>query len=167
MLIQAVTLAIIEGVPGQRKGVDDMNEDLHNLKLLSLFHYVFGSMVAFFAFVPIIYVVMGMLAIYIPHSFDFEGETIPAFIGSILIILGTGLIVLGWALSACIIIAGRYLARQRHYMFCVVMAAIECIFMPFGTVLGVFTIIMLSRPAVQELFEQAAAQTSTSGSSRA
>jgi hypothetical protein len=32
------------------------------------------------------------------------------------------------------------------------MAAISCIFMPFGTVLGVFTIIVLLRPSVKELF---------------
>jgi hypothetical protein len=31
-------------------------------------------------------------------------------------------------------------------------AGIECIFIPFGTVLGVFTIIVLMRPTVKELF---------------
>ena len=32
------------------------------------------------------------------------------------------------------------------------MAAISCAFMPFGTVLGVFTLIVLLRPGVKELF---------------
>jgi hypothetical protein len=32
------------------------------------------------------------------------------------------------------------------------MAGIECIFMPVGTVLGVFTIIVLMRDSVKELF---------------
>jgi len=41
-----------------------------------------------------------------------------------------------------------------------VMAAIECIFMPFGTVLGVFTIVVLARPSVKEMFELNAAPTS-------
>jgi hypothetical protein len=134
-----------------------MNEDLQYLKLLSIFHYVFGAMVALFAFIPIIYVVMGMLAFYIPGPLHFESESMPAFIGLLFIIFGAGLIILGWAFSACSIIAGRYLARQRYYLFCVVMAAIECICIPFGTVLGVFTIIVLSRPSVRELFEQNAA----------
>jgi hypothetical protein len=141
----------------QRRGrIDDMDEDLQYLKLLSVFHYVFGGMAALFAFIPIIYVVVGMLAFYIPGPRNFDSEAMPAFIGWILIIIGTGLIVLEWAFSACIIIAGRYLARQAHYMFCMVMAAIECIFMPFGTVLGVFTIVLLARPSVKELFEQTA-----------
>ena len=37
-------------------------------------------------------------------------------------------------------------------MYCLVVAAVECIFMPFGTVLGVFTIIVLMRPGVKERF---------------
>ena len=36
------------------------------------------------------------------------------------------------------------------------MAATMCLFMPFGTVLGVFTIIVLMRPSVKPLFDQAA-----------
>jgi hypothetical protein len=32
------------------------------------------------------------------------------------------------------------------------MAGIECMFMPFGTVLGVFTIITLTREPVKQLF---------------
>jgi hypothetical protein len=42
-------------------------------------------------------------------------------------------------------------------MFCLVMASITCMFMPFGTVLGVFTLIVLMRPSVKPLFEGQAA----------
>jgi hypothetical protein len=50
------------------------------------------------------------------------------------------------------IIAGRLLQRQRGYNFCVFVAAVSCIQMPLGTVLGVFTLIVLLRPSVKELF---------------
>jgi hypothetical protein len=33
-----------------------------------------------------------------------------------------------------------------------VIAAVECIFFPFGTVLGVLTIIVLMRPSIKSLF---------------
>jgi len=66
--------------------------------------------------------------------------------------MATVAITLGWTLAVFIIIAGRCLAKRKHYMFCLVIAAISCIFMPFGTVLGVFTIIVLMRPSVKELF---------------
>jgi hypothetical protein len=32
------------------------------------------------------------------------------------------------------------------------MTALSCVFFPFGTVLGVFTIIVLARPSFRELF---------------
>ena len=131
-----------------------MNEDLQYLKLLSIFHYVVGGLAALFSFIPAIYVAIGMLSVCIPSSFEGQGEAMPLFVGWIFIIIGAVLMVIGWAFSACIIIAGRSLARRVHYFFCMVMAAIECIFMPFGTVLGVFTIVVLVRPSVKEMFKQ-------------
>jgi hypothetical protein len=38
------------------------------------------------------------------------------------------------------------------------MACIECLFIPFGTILGVFTIIVLSRESVKTLFAIAASE---------
>ena len=49
-------------------------------------------------------------------------------------------------------VAGRRLAQRRSYMFCMVMAGVACMLTPVGTVLGVFTIIVLNRPSVRRLF---------------
>ena len=38
---------------------------------------------------------------------------------------------------------GRFIARCKYYTFCFVMAAVESLFMPFGTVLAVFTLVVL------------------------
>jgi hypothetical protein len=62
-------------------------------------------------------------------------------------------ILAGWSLAICLLIAGSYLTSRKHYTFCLVIAAISCMLMPFGTVLGVFTIIVLMRPSVKEMFE--------------
>lgn len=53
----------------------------------------------------------------------------------------------------CTFISGRCLARRRNRLFSFVMAAFLCMFMPFGTVLGIFTIIVLSRESVKRLYE--------------
>ncbi len=37
-------------------------------------------------------------------------------------------------------------------MFCLIVAGIECLLMPYGTVLGVFTIMVLMRESVKERF---------------
>ena len=64
-----------------------------------------------------------------------------------------GLFILaGWIFAGCLIAAGRHLQQRRRHTFCLVMAAVACMFMPFGTVLGVFSIIVLIRPSVKELF---------------
>jgi hypothetical protein len=50
---------------------------------------------------------------------------------------------------------GRYLRLRRKRMFSFVMACILCMFMPFGTVLGIITIVMLSRDSVRRLYGDA------------
>jgi hypothetical protein len=66
----------------------------------------------------------------------------------------------GWIFAAFVLANGRFLARREHYTFCVVMAGIECIFMLFGTVLGAFTIAILLRESVRQLFRLPAPATS-------
>jgi hypothetical protein len=68
-------------------------------------------------------------------------------------IIPAAMILFGWAFAISLAISGYFLFKKQHYMFCMIMAGICCIFMPFGTVLGVFTIIVLIRPSVKELFK--------------
>jgi len=63
------------------------------------------------------------------------------------------LMLCGWTLAGLIIAAGGKLRRRVSRMFCLVVAGLECILMPIGTVLGVFTIIVLARDSVIGLFE--------------
>jgi len=123
-----------------------MKEDEQYLKLLSVFHYVVGGLAACFACIPIIHLSIGIAMLV--RAID----DAPEFLGVFLVVIAMFAMLIGWTLAVCIIIAGRCLAKRRRYMFCLVMAAISCIFMPFGTVLGVFTIIVLMRPSVKELF---------------
>jgi hypothetical protein len=83
----------------------------------------------------------------------------PEFLGWIFAVLGSVLFVIGIAMTICILIAGRSLALRQHYSFALVIAGIECLFVPFGTILGVFTIVALSRESVRALFSNVTAQT--------
>jgi hypothetical protein len=76
----------------------------------------------------------------------------PVLVGWIHTVLATVFILLGWSIAVCIVLAGRYLSRRKHYLFCLIMARSECLFFPFGTVLGVFTIMILVRESVKTLF---------------
>jgi hypothetical protein len=52
------------------------------------------------------------------------------------------------------LLTARWLAARRNRTFCLVMAAISCLWVPLGTVLGVFTIVVLVRPSVEQAFAQ-------------
>ena len=129
-----------------------MTQDEEHLRLLSIFHYVVGGLAGLFALFPIFHLIFGLFFILAPEKFAGKGEPPPAFLGWLFVIFGVVFITIGWTFAAFILTAGRFLARRKHYLFCLTMAGVECLFMPFGTVLGVFTIIVLIREPVKQLF---------------
>ena len=135
-----------------------MNQDIEHLRLLSIFHYIVAGLTALCACFPLIHFTIGMLMLFAPEVFKGNHPNNPDelwFIGIIFIIFPGLFILSGWTLAFFILLAGRNLASRRRYTFCLVIAGIMCVIVPFGTVLGVFTIIVLVRPSVKELFERA------------
>lgn len=130
--------------------------DEQHLQLLAIFHYVVGGITALFACMPLIHLGMGIAMLASPQSFgNGPAQQIPSFMGWMFVLMGGGFFLVGQALAVCMILAGRNIARRTRYTFVFVVACIECIFMPFGTALGVFTIIVLSRESVKRLFDAA------------
>ena len=131
-----------------------MNEDREHLRLLAIFHYVGAGLAALFSFFPLLYTTVGAIFIFAArHGTAKPGEDLPPeFLGWIFAVLGALLFLIGIAMAICILIAGRSLALRKRYSFAFVMACIECLFIPFGTILGVFTIVVLSRESVRGLF---------------
>jgi hypothetical protein len=58
----------------------------------------------------------------------------------------------GWTLAACMIATGRKLTRRASRTFCLVIAGLECALMPLGTILGIFTIVVLTKDSVKQIF---------------
>jgi hypothetical protein len=131
-----------------------MNQDAEHLRLLSIFHYIVAGLAALFSFFPLLYTTGGAIFIFAArHGTAKPGEDLPPeFLGWIFAVLGSLLFLIGIAMAICILIAGRSLALRKRYSFALVMACIECLFIPFGTILGVFTIVVLSRESVKALF---------------
>ena len=78
----------------------------------------------------------------------------PLFLGWFFIIFAGAFILTGWTFALFIFLCGRKLHQRKHRMFCMVVAGIETIFMPFGTVLGVFTLVTLNRDSAAALFDE-------------
>jgi hypothetical protein len=133
-----------------------MNQDQEHLRLLSIFHYVVAGLGALFSLFPLIHLSLGLFLVLAPEKMTGHGQQPPpAFLGWFFIVLSSVFILCGLAISTCILLAGRNLAKRKRHTFCLVVAAVECLFMPFGTVLGIFTILVLQRPSVKPLFTPA------------
>jgi hypothetical protein len=133
-----------------------MDHDIEQLKLLSIFHYVVAGLAALFSFFPLLYTTIGVVFIFAArHGTPKPGEELPPeFLGWIFAVLGLVLFLIGIAMAISILVAGRSLALRKRYSFAFVMACVECLFIPFGTILGVFTIVVLSRESVRGLFSK-------------
>ncbi len=127
-----------------------------DVRLVSIFHWVLAGLATLFSALPLLYVAMGAAIL----QGRFDGQTPPpAFFGWMMIAIGIAFMVMGLGYAALLAYAGRCAAQTRHWTFVIVVAALSCAFFPFGTALGVFTIIMLSRPEVKSLFRSHAAAT--------
>ena len=140
-----------------------MTQTEEHLKLLSLFHYIVGGLTALFACFPFIHLALGIALLY--GAMDGK-EPAPRFIGWMFVVIATVFILLGWIMAGLIVAAGRKLQRRRARTFCLVVAGIECLIVPFGTVLGVFTIVVLMQDTARELFAVQTPTLDTSASER-
>jgi len=131
-----------------------MNQDSEHLRLLAIFHYVVALLAALFSLFPLIYTTIGAIFVFVARrGTPKPGEELPPeFLGWIFVCIGLFLFLLGIAIAICIFIGGRCLSQRKGYSFALVMACIECLFVPFGTILGVFTIVVLARESVKALF---------------
>lgn len=128
-----------------------MTEDLQHLKYLSIFHYVEAALSMFFNLFPLLWLAMGigMASGRIESDPPSPGD---AWFGWLFLLFSAGWLLVGLAFTVCLALAGRYLRRRRHYLFCLVTAAVETMFFPLGTALGIFTILVLMRESVKALF---------------
>jgi heme A synthase len=65
----------------------------------------------------------------------------------------------GFAIAIALVLSGLALRKRQRRNLTFVVACIICINVPFGTLLGVFTLIVLSRASVKALYDQRAYET--------
>ena len=60
-----------------------------------------------------------------------------------------------WTLGCLTAYAGRCIQKRRHKLLIYLMAGLNCLFIPYGTLLGVFTFIILGSPVAIDEFKTA------------
>ncbi|HVE58655.1 MAG TPA: hypothetical protein VNB22_17615 [Pyrinomonadaceae bacterium] len=128
-----------------------VNEDLSHLKILSICFYVKAGLTAMTALFFSIYIFIGafFMTADIPRK---AGDPPPELFGGIFVGFGIVLMLVFFALAFLAFWAGRSLSNHKNYTFCIVIAALVCLSMPLGTILGIFTIIVLMRDSVKAIF---------------
>lgn len=130
-------------------------EDANHLRYLAIAHYVMGGITGFFSCFPLIHVAMGGMMVF--GKFPMTPSTAPGepdlqMIGWLVIVMGSLFILMGWTFAILLILTGRWLSARKNHTFCFVIACLQCISVPLGTILGIFTILVLNRPSVKALF---------------
>lgn len=130
--------------------------DEEHLKLLSLGYVISGGASAFFALFGLFYAAMGAFIglsfSHIPPSTTQGGQAPPPFIGWIFVGFGLVFFVLLGTFALLKFRVALCLKRRTSRVFCLVIAGISCLEVPYGTVLGTFSFIVLGRPAVMRMF---------------
>jgi hypothetical protein len=138
--------------------------DSDHLTILSIFHFVVAGLALFgIAFLVFHYFVMS--AFMSPEFWKSQkgGHPPPAELMPILAIVYVVvaiLMVLGGVLN---LLSGIFLRRRCHRLFSMIVAGLNCLNMPLGTALGIFTILILSRDSVRRMYEESHDVTGTAG----
>jgi hypothetical protein len=134
---------------------DQRKADADHLRLLSIFHYV-GAGLAILG--------LGFLAMHYflfhaflnnPEMWKNQKNAVPppkeffAIFRWLYVVFGVWLVISG----VLNLLSGIFLGCRKYRTFSLIVAVINCIHIPLGTVLGVFTIIVLLRPSVREVYE--------------
>lgn len=135
----------------------DRAKDEKQLDQLSLGFKIYAAINALFSSFPIIHLIIGIMIV--SGALDGGTDAPPEFFGWFFIIIASFFILIGYAVSICNFFAGRFLKERRNYTFCFVMSCINCTFMPIGTVLGIFSILVLARDSVKEIFKENSEET--------
>lgn len=132
-----------------------MNQDQDQIKILAIFHFVVAAIAGLFACFPIFHLFVGISMLtggFFPGGMPSDTPFPFSLFGLMFTLIPAAMIFLGWLFAIALAVSGYFLFRKQNYLYCLVMAGIGCVFTPFGTVLGVFTIVILMRPSVKELF---------------
>lgn len=128
--------------------------DDEHLKMLSVFHYVVaGLAVLGIAFLFFHFALMSTIFLAVANSDSGKSSSRPP--PGLFAVMLVFYLIFGCVFAAAAILnflSARYLKRRIHRDLSLITAGLNCLQIPFGTVLGVFTFIVLMRPSVRQQY---------------
>jgi hypothetical protein len=129
----------------------------HDLKILSICYYIQAGIVGVYSLFILSYAafVGTLLETVLRHSPQASGQELPPWLGSLLATIFVVVFCLSISWAACLVLSGRWLIHYKHRLFCQIIAGINCAGVPYGTILGIFTFVVLGRSEAKRLFGSA------------
>ncbi len=133
---------------------DQKSVDAGHLDLLAIFHFVLAGFCLLglgFIFLHgfMMHTVMGNPAIWENVKAPVPPGEFLAIFQWFYVFMGFSAVLMGFANLT----AGLCIRKRRCRTLTLVVAGFDCMIVPFGTVLGVFTIIVLARDSVRETYD--------------
>ena len=134
---------------------DQRKVDADHLRLLAIFHFVFaGLCVLGLGFLALHYLLMHTM-MNNPEMWRHQqndGPT-PAEFMAVFVWFYVGFGAICLIIGIANLLSGLFLRKRRHRVFSLVVAGFNVLQFPFGRMLGVFTMVVLLRESVRELYE--------------
>jgi len=129
--------------------------DQEHLNLLSIAYLVSAALSACFSLLGLAYAFMGaFFAAAIARMPATPGQAPPpAFMGWLFGLMGLSMFGFVLTIGGLKFLAYRRLKQRRSRILCMVVAGVCCLGVPYGTLLGIFTFVVLTRPSVVRLFQ--------------
>ena len=131
--------------------------DGEHIRVLSVCYYIYAVFNALFSLFGLFYAFMGLMigsaVSSLPAQPNQPRPPLPASFAALFGVFGFGMFLFLMGLAFLKFMAAGRLRRRRSRVFCMIVGAVSCIGIPFGTALGVFTLVVLSRKSVLRLFD--------------
>lgn len=128
-----------------------------HLKTLSICYYVYAGLAACGSCFGAFYIAMGAwfprMAASVPAPPEGQPpQELMQGMGMMFAVIGAGIMVFALTIAVLCFLSARALSRRRNRTLSLVTAGIICLNVPIGTMLGVFTFIVLMKPEAQRLY---------------
>ena len=130
--------------------------DEEQLRLLSFFHYVSGAVTIAFSSMFILHLIFMAYFSSNPEIFkaeDAEHALNMAGAMKVFVFIFAILIVFGITYGICEIMSGVFIKRRTNRLFSFIVAIPRILFIPYGSILSIFTLILLDRRSVKAMYE--------------
>lgn len=123
-----------------------------HLSTLSILHYVYGVFVCLSGFAALLIVLIGgflrMDLLFGPE----DGSDVPGWLGGFVQVIGLFIFFLIETWGVLSLLTGSWIAKRKHRTATMVMAGVHCLNVPFGLLLGIFTIVVMVDDEVRKAY---------------